>query len=74
MPNVLHYRGNVVAALMAQKAEGKAMGPDLAGAHYEILEADYDAEQDRTTARLRPFAAGDDGRRLRFVGGTAEGA
>lgn len=48
--NTLHYRGDVVAEVLS----GPPLGPDTGGAFYIPVEADYDAETDRTTAKFRP--------------------
>ncbi|URM86572.1 hypothetical protein PBI_HILLTOPFARM_69 [Mycobacterium phage Hilltopfarm] len=49
--NHLHYRGDVVDAVMARPW----YGPDLYGARYAPVSASYDEATDTTTAIFRPI-------------------
>ncbi len=50
MSNVLHYRGDCT-----DFDPDQIMGPDLHGAYYRPVSADYDATTDRTTMQFRPI-------------------
>lgn len=49
--NRAHYPGDVREAAMSQR---EPFGPDMFGALYTAVGADYDSEADRTTVQFRP--------------------
>lgn len=51
MTDQLHYRGD-----HRNFDPDHIMGPDLFGAYYIAVAAEYDADSDRTTLGLRPLA------------------
>jgi hypothetical protein len=48
---VLHYRGNVTGSDTAQP--GALLGADEFGRPYEVIDAEYDPDSDRTTVQLQ---------------------
>lgn len=54
MADILHYPGD-----RTRYDANQILGPDLFGAHYRIIGAEYDKALDRTTMALQAFARED---------------